>query len=138
MELVLDANILVAGFLRAATTRELLVDDRLTLWAPEYSLTEAERVLSSPRLRRRLGDLPVTDVRAILATLTGRVQVVSAATYRHHLPTARHLAPHEEDAPYLALALHQHLPLWSNDAELKAQAQVQVYTTQELLALLAR
>ena len=137
MELVLDANILVAGFLRAATTRELLVDDRLTLWAPEYSLTEAERVLRSPRLRRRLGDLSVTDVRAILATLTAHVQVVPAATYHHHLPVAQRLAPHAEDAPYLALALHQHLPVWSNDAGLKAQSQVPVYTTTELLQFLA-
>ena len=47
MEFILDANILVAGFLRAATTREFLVDNRLTLWAPAYSLTEAERVLTS-------------------------------------------------------------------------------------------
>ena len=46
MELVLDANILIAGFLRAATTRELLVDDRLTLWAPEYSLTEKVTALA--------------------------------------------------------------------------------------------
>ena len=46
MELVVDANILVAGFLRAATTREMLLDERLTLWAPEYALLkEQERVV---------------------------------------------------------------------------------------------
>lgn len=138
MELVLDANILVAGFLRAATTRELLVDERLTLWAPAYSLTEVERVLTSPRLRRRLGGLSAVDIRAIVTTLTGRLHVVPASTYRHHLPTARQLATHAEDAPYVALALHLHLPLWSNDAELKMQRQVPIYTTQELLDLLAR
>ena len=52
MELVVDTNVVVAGFLRSAVTRELLLDERLTLWAPEYLLTEAERVLLTPRLRR--------------------------------------------------------------------------------------
>ena len=55
MELVLDANILVAAFLRSATTRELLLDERLALWTPEHSITETERVLVSPRFRKRLG-----------------------------------------------------------------------------------
>lgn len=41
MELVVDANVLVAGFLRSATTRELLLDERLGLWVPEHGLTEA-------------------------------------------------------------------------------------------------
>ena len=31
MEVVLDANVLLAGFLRAAVMRELLLDERLTL-----------------------------------------------------------------------------------------------------------
>ena len=42
MELVVDTNILVAGFLRSALTRELLLDERLILWAPEYLLTEED------------------------------------------------------------------------------------------------
>ena len=54
MELVVDANILVAGFIRFATTRELLLDKRLTLWTPEHSLAEAEKVLVAPRIYRRI------------------------------------------------------------------------------------
>ena len=60
MELVLDANILVAAFLRFATTRELLLDERLTFYAPEYSVAETEKVLVSPRLRQRFGQLSAT------------------------------------------------------------------------------
>ena len=136
METVLDANVLVAGFLRSAVTRELLLDERLTLWTPEYGLTETERVLRAPRLRRRLGGLTEADVRAILIQLTSKVRVLPASAYRHKLVQAKQVAPHAEDAPYLALALHLHLPLWSNDSALKEQRLVPVYTTQELLALL--
>ena len=66
MELVVDANVLVAGFLRSATTRELLLDERLGLRAPEYSLTETDRVLTAPRLRRRLGGLTQAEIRSLL------------------------------------------------------------------------
>lgn len=133
----MDANILVAGFLRSATTRQLLLDERLVLWAPEYSLTETERVLTSPRLRRRLGGLAHTEVRSVLAQLTTRVRVLPASAYHRYLSTAQQLAPHPEDAPYLALALHLNLPLWSNDAPLTRQHAVRVYSTEDLLALLA-
>lgn len=136
MELVVDANALVAGFLRAATTRELLLDERLTLWTPEHSLMEAERVLTSARFRRKLGNLPATDVRALLAQLTANIRVLPASKYQHSLAAARRLAPHPQDAPYLALAIQLNLPIWSNDAALKNQTAAPVYTTQDLLALL--
>lgn len=136
MELVLDANILVAGFLRSAITRELLLDERLALWAPEYSLIESERVLTSPRLRHRLGRLPVAEVRSLLTSLTTRVRILPASVYQRQLAEAQRLAPHPEDAPYLALAMHLHIPLWSNDSALRKQRAISVYTTQELLDVL--
>ena len=82
MELVVDTNILAVGFLRAALTRELLLDERLTLWAPEHLLTEAERVLTTPRLRRRLGSLSLQEVRIVLTQLTARIQILPINTFR--------------------------------------------------------
>jgi len=137
MELVVDANVLVAGFLRSATTRELLLDERLGLWAPEHGLTEAEKVLSSPRLRQRLGGLSLAEVRSLLVQLTARIRVLPVSAYQRHLSRAQHVAPHAEDAPYLALALYLNLPLWSNDAELKTQRLVPVYSTEDVLSLLS-
>lgn len=137
MELVVDANILVAGFLRAAVTRELLLDERLTLWTPEYALVETQRILLTPRLQRKFGNLSSEQVRVALADITIRIQVLPEATYRTRLPAARQHAPDPADVPYLALALHLNLPLWSNDAALKTQPTIPVYSTEELLRLLA-
>ncbi len=136
MELVLDANILVAAFLRSATTRELLLDERLALWTPEHSITETERVLTAPRLRKRLGNLSAVEVRNLLSQLTAKIHVVPITEYYSFLPAAEQLAPHTEDAPYLALAMRLRLPIWSNDAGLKEQQNIRVYTTEELLDLL--
>lgn len=57
-------------------------------------------------------------------------------TFKHLRPEALQLAPHAEDAPYLGLAMHLHLALWSNDAGLKRQNVVTVYATHELLKLI--
>ena len=136
MELVVDTNVLIAGFLRSALTRELLLDERLALWAPEYLLTEAERVLLSPRLRRRLGPLSPQDIRALLMQLTARIRILPASTFHLKRPEAKALVADQEDAPFVALALHLRLPLWSNDAPLRAQRVVHVYTTDDVLSLL--
>ncbi len=136
MELVLDANVLVAAFLRSATTRELLLDGRLTFYAPEYSVAETEKVLGAPRIRRRFGQLSAVQVKTILSQLMAHVRIMPDVEYAPQLRRAQQLAPHAEDAPYLALALHLRLPLWSNDTELKTQHAVLVYTTTEILELL--
>ena len=133
MELVVDANILVAGFLRAATTREMLLDERLTLWAPEYALLETQRILLTPRIQRKFGKLSPDQVKLALTVITAGIQVLPDTTYRTHLPEAKALAADLADAPYLALALHLNLPVWSNDALLKEQQSVVVYTTREIL-----
>jgi predicted nucleic acid-binding protein len=136
VELVVDANILVAGFLRAATTRELLLDERLTLWTPEYALVETQRILLTARIQRKSGKLSPEQVKLALASLTTRTQVLSEKAYRTHLSEAKTLAVDPTDTPYLAVALHLHLPIWSNDAALKEQHAVIVYTTQALLDVL--
>lgn len=136
MELVVDANILVAGFLKAATTRELLLDDRLTLWTPEYALLETQRILLTSRIQRKSGKLSPEQVKSALVSLTTHIQVLPEKVYRTRLSEAKQLAVDPADAPYLALALHLRLPLWSNDAALKDQRIVVIYTTQELLDLL--
>lgn len=133
MELVVDANVVVDGFLRSAVTRQLLLDGRFRLFAPEHTLTEADRVLSSPRIRKRLGELPQDQVKLLLSHLTGHMQILPASRYQPRMKEALRIAPHPEDAPYLALALHLGVPLWSNDVALARQAEIVVYSTQELL-----
>ena len=40
MELVLDANILFAALIKSGKTREILLNDELTLFAPEFLISE--------------------------------------------------------------------------------------------------
>ena len=78
----------------------------------------------------------VVDANILLTQLTARLRILPASAYQREFAKASRLAPHREDTPYLALALHLRLPLWSNDTALKEQGTVPVCTTRELLTLL--
>ncbi|MFH0986116.1 MAG: hypothetical protein V1882_11415 [Candidatus Omnitrophota bacterium] len=55
MELVVDANVLLAGFMRGAVTRELLLDSRLKLHAPEHLIYETRKhLLGNSNLRQSI------------------------------------------------------------------------------------
>lgn len=137
MELVVDANILVAGSIRAAVTREVLMDERLSLWTPESGITESTRVFASADFRRRFGEKSAAETQFIFQQLTAKIRVVPLTTFTHLRPEALQLAPHPEDAPYLGLAMHLHIAIWSNDVGLKRQNVVTVYATHELLKLIS-
>ena len=136
MELVVDTNVLFAATFRSALSRELLIDNRLTLWTPEYGIYEARSVLTRPATLRRLGNPPVADVLLSLEQVSARIHIAPNSQFEKHMAEARRLAPHPEDATFLALAIHLNIPLWSNDIALKAQGVVRVYATHELLKLL--
>ena len=44
MRLVIDANILIAALLKNATTRELLLNENIEFFGPEYLLNEIKRL----------------------------------------------------------------------------------------------
>lgn len=136
MELIIDANVLVAAFLKAATTRSLLFNPRLRLFSPDHLLIETRDVLRG-RLARRLGQITETEFDDLFAQLTDGITVLSQDEYKPSLGNALEIAPHEEDAPYLACALHRGIPLWSNDSGIRGQTVVKVFTTDDLLKELA-
>lgn len=133
MELVVDANILLAGFMKAALTRELLLDARMKLHAPGHLIYETRKhLLGATSLRRRIG-LSTKQIEEVWFVLTQNIESHAKADYQNVYSLALKIASHPEDAPYLALALNMGIPLWSNDKGMKAQNRVKVLTTHELL-----
>lgn len=138
MELVVDANILLASFLKEAKTRELLLDSRLHLQAPEHLLRETSSKLKRDSSLRKRISLSDEDLEGLIQLLTLRVQVIPIQAYSPYLQKALDIAPHPEDAPYLAVALLNRIPIWSNDRGLKNQKEVQIYSTSELIGVLSK
>ena len=138
MELVVDANILLAGVLKNALTRELLLDSRIRLCAPEHLILETLHLLkTNSRLQKRVG-LPFRILQENFYLLTHEIETYPKKSYVPFLEPAIKIAPHREDAPYLALALLLRVPIWSNDKGLQSQNQVMVLTTQQVVDLLSQ
>ena len=136
MELVVDANIILASLFKSAVTRELLLDSRLKLCAPEHLILEVRRLLDhNISIQKRMG-LSGKSLEEAFYFLTQNIETYPRKVYTPLLKQACLIAPHDQDAPYLALSLLLNIPIWSNDKGLKAQTKVKVYSTIELLALL--
>ena len=77
-------------------------------------------------------------VDANILLLTQRIRVFPETSYQPVMTKALALAPHRQDAPYLALAFILKAAVWSNDKGVKKQTTVTVYSTTELLAVLRK
>ncbi len=133
MELVLDANILFAALIKDSYTSELLFDENLKLYAPEFLITEFMKyedliLQKTGRTRENfieimhcLKEVISTIPKEETAQLSGRAKLIS---------------PDEKDAMYLALAMKLNCGIWSNDKRLKDQDAVKIYQTQEVVEIL--
>jgi len=136
MQLVIDANILIAAFLKSANTRKLIFNEDIKLFAPEYFALEINRLIKKDTaLRRRIG-INKEEAEELLAFLLERIKIIPKEEYNSFIEKAKKVVP-DDDAPYLALSLALKIPIWSNDAIFKKQDLTVVYTTSELLKILA-
>ncbi|MHB2026814.1 MAG: PIN domain-containing protein [Elusimicrobiota bacterium] len=138
MQLVVDANVFIAAFVKDALTRELLLDERLKLATPEYGLVETEKVLKRPAVLRRLR-LSREEFEALWSILTAPVGVIPQAEYQSFIKEARGLLDDPKDVPYLACALGLGVAVWSNDPYFqtpKIKSRAEIITTSELIGKL--
>ena len=137
MRLAVDANILVAALLKNATTRQILLEDDLEFFAPEYLVVEIKNALRNPKIRRRI-PLNDKDLSDLSSAILSRIIFIPEKIFLPFIKRSLPLVTHAEDAPYVALGLALKIPLWSNDSALKEQRKAVIYTTSELIELLQR
>lgn len=138
MQLVVDANVLIAAFLRSALTRELLLHDQLSLATPEFGLIETRQILRSAKMLKRL-HLSQAEFDTLWTYLVGRIDVIARVKYQAAIPEARRLISDPKDAPYVACALTLDAPVWSNDPHFQeppVRQRLKVFKTSGLIAYL--
>lgn len=130
MEIIIDANILFSALIKNGVTVELIVDERLKLFAPKFIFEEFlkyEQLILSKTAR---SDSEFQEFMTIL-----KKRIVTIPVKEKYLVYARKVSPDINDAEYIALALQTGCPIWSNDKELKKQEIIKIYNTEELLLL---
>lgn len=135
MQLIVDANILVAAFLKSATTRELIFDEEIELFAPEYFALEVTQTLKKDKFFRIHTALTKEKIEELLTFLLEPIKIIPKEEYNTFINKALAYVP-ADDAPYLALSLAFKMPIWSNDSAFKKQSLAKVYTTQELIRII--
>lgn len=132
MELVVDTNILLSGLLRPSTTQRMLFSNELRLFAPEESLSEIGK--HSNEFAERMGKTR-KEFEVALVVILSNVHIVPKEEYASFKQKALLLCPagHENDWPFIALAISLNCAIWSNDKALGKQTIVKVYSTHELI-----
>ncbi len=131
MKLVVDANILFASIIKESLTAELILSDKLNLFAPEFlfeEFTKYEDYILKKTNRSK------EDFTQYLNILKEEIEIIPQSVITPFIEKVEKFSPDPKDAIYLACALAIDSKIWSNDKKLKkAQENIEVITTDELI-----
>jgi predicted nucleic acid-binding protein len=129
--LIIDANILFASIIKDSSTAELLISDKLYLYAPEFlfdEFTKYERYILEKTNRSK------EDFDQYLKILKEEIEIIPEKVITSFIEKAEKFSPDPKDTVYLACALAIDSKIWSNDKKLKEdQKEIEVLTTEELI-----
>jgi predicted nucleic acid-binding protein len=131
MRLVVDANILFAALIKEGLTAELLISDKLQLFAPEFLFQEFSKyndlILKKTHRSRK-------EFNQLLDILKEQITIIPKKEITPFMDRAEKISPDPKDTVYLALALALNSNIWSNDKKLKqGQETIIVFSTKELI-----
>ena len=131
MELIIDANIFMSALISSkGKTRDLLFQDSINLFAPEYLLKEFDKHKKYITKKAKLSE---EDFNLALDLVSSRIKFIPFSEFEQFITKAEEISPDPNDVEYFALAIKLGFPMWSNDKPLKQQKIVMVYSTTELL-----
>jgi len=131
-----DANIVIAAFLRDSTVRRIVTLSVLELLAPEFLRAELDDHM--PQLRRR-GGLSEAAASEVMERLQKYIDFLPTEAILPHWDAAANAlgGVDPEDVSYVATALSVPCDgIWSDDPHLKGQDLVPCWTTKELVEAL--
>ena len=131
MKLIVDANVLFAALIKEGSTAELLISDKLQLFAPEFLFTEFAKY---KQLILRKTHRNEEEFNHFLEILKEQISIVPKKEIAPFMDEANKISPDPKDTIYLALAIALKSNIWSNDKKLKQeQTKITIYSTNELI-----
>ena len=130
MQLILDANILIAMLVKPGLPIDLFFDSRLSLFAPQLLFEELENNKQEIIKKSRLNN---EEFDWLFLILKHNVFIVPEEDFFKFREEADEICPDPKDIVYFALALYLKCAIWSNEKKLKEQPTIMVYATHDLL-----
>ena len=132
MQIIIDANIIIAILIKPSKIIDLFFDNRLNILSPELLFEELENnkeeIIKKSRLKKEWFDL-------FYIILRNNITTISEEEFLKYREEAENICPDPKDIVYFALALYLKCPIWTNEKKLKKQKNIKIYTTEELLEL---
>jgi len=131
LKLVVNANVLFASMIKENLTAELLLSDKLSLFAPEFLFDEFKKyevyILEKTNRSKE-------DFEQFLDILMEVIEIIPKNMITPFIEKVEKVSPDPKDTVYLACALVIDSKIWSNDKKLKeGQKEIEVITTEELI-----
>lgn|SRR3989344_334620 len=133
MNIVIDANILIAALLRDSKVREIIVNFQDHLLVPEVHLQEIAE--HKKELLEKSG-FSEEDFDILLTKLSEYCTIIRSDKILSFLEEADKLigAVDKDDVPVIATSLTYGVcPIWSDDKHFQKQKKIKIYTTKEML-----
>ena len=132
MQLVIDANVIIAMLIKPSKIIDLFFNNRLEIFAPELLFEELgnnkEEIIKKSKIAEEWFNLFYT-------ILKHNITIIPEEEFLKYRERAEKICPHPKDVTYFALALHLQCAIWTNETKLKMQEHVKVYLTHELFDL---
>lgn len=132
MDLVIDANILFSVLIKEGKNEDLIFNNDIHLFAPEFIFEEFnkyETLLLDKTQRTE------EEFSHLLDILKKKIQTIANEETAKYFQKALEISPDKKDADYFALAMKLNCPIWSNDKDLKNQDRIEIYSTEDLLKM---
>jgi len=134
MELIIDANILMSALvITKGFTYDLIFNDKIRLFAPEYLLEEFEEHREEIIEKSKLSE---EELQLFLSLISTKIDFIPYTEFKEFIKQSEEITPDPDDTEYLALALKLNCSIWSNDKRLKNQDKIKIYSTDELIKVI--
>ncbi len=132
MDLIVDANVLFSALIKNGATEEILFEEDLHLFAPEFLFEEFRKYRDILLAKTERTEQEFDE---FLTILKKRIRTIPNEATEDLMSNAEKISPDKKDKDYFALALKLRCPIWSNDKALKQQNKILIYSTDELIRL---
>ena len=132
MQLVIDANILMAMLVKPGLPIDLFFETRIDLFAPQLLFKEFENNKKELLKKSKLSE---GDFDCLYFFLKQNITIVPEEDFIQFREKANLSCPDPKDLLYFALAFYLRCPIWSNEKRLKKQDVIEVHATHDLIKL---
>ena len=135
MDFVIDSNILFAVLIKDSVTAEIIFNERIDLFAPEFIFREFLKYKQEILDKTKRSSEEFNEIFRYLQEL---IIIIPREEFEQFLEMAEKITPDPNDVQYLALALKLNIPIWSNDKKLKNQDKIKIVSTEEIIKLIKK